>query len=684
MPVYRPFVTCFVDGIFTTILSATTHEAVNEVGTASVVLAQPVPEHVVEGATVELQATIGTHASRIFQGSARGPINRNLSLQGALMTLHCQGWLHLMDLPHHVDVVFDGPIGARAVIRGLFEDREFGQPGRPTFILSYIQDAAGDHIVLGNPLIDEGRVRVPAGRSESYFKFIRKLCDLFGYCVTENQGAPRVSRIFGEPTGEMHQVYTEGDEGFTYEGSIDLHDVVTWWEVIGASYTDAGGNPQRIRSFPASVPASPDIPDPPGVTRGDVSDAIITTQELADAVRNVREIEFSERRTLATFRVHGQPRRVPGQIIGIESPTAGLTGKYWLYAVDHEWNIREGFNTRMTASFGTGDALPAGEDVCVDEELTGGAAPDEENIGAAFVIHLGDETLSWYAQPAPDGTQVDLTFTPGDDFTSIRITGYAHGTNSQFIDGANTDLTISKFELWQDGDLLGSGNLPVLDENFAQQLDYGNLDNWSPFEVPIPGSLQSGLLATLRVIAGQNPALPAATNDDDFELYNVVVRQCFDGTPDLPTEDPDEPVPPNPCTYESDGGTATFGAEVTLLAGPWIWPAGFRYLVISGTASDLTGDVIGSIVVQSIYFVSHGGPHRIIVPGTQDPDDVLDSGTLLTGAGAFEVWDDLGSGPSSDIVVTGAVKMRTFDGTSSPPPFSMANVCFVFTNDPNP
>ena len=685
MPTYRPAMTVLIDG--TTTPQATeihVHEAVNEVGTCSVVVPLPLPAHVALNAVVEVIATMtnaatgATESATIFQGQCRGPERKQLTIRGKLATLHAQGWLALMDLPHHEDRAFAGPISASAVIRGLFEDRAFGVAGRPTFVVHSILTDAGATVTLGGePLSDGGQVRVPAGRSESYFKFIQRLCRLFGYAVYENSGAPRVSRIFGAPTvGASVKTFSEGTESFEWEGSTDLHDVVTWWEVRGASWRDDDGVETAIRSFPASVPASADIPDPPDATRGDEADSLLVTQALADAVRNVREVEFGVRRQLARWSVRGQPRPWVGKVVTLSAATVGVSGDVWVYSVDHDWTIREGYVTRFSGSFGGGSALPSGADVCVEETVLVGPT------------HVGDETLSWYAVDAPTGTTITVPFTPLDDYTSITLVGRHHGTNSQFIDSQNTDLTISRFQLWQNGVQIGEGAMPVADENFALQLDYANDANWQDFAVPIPGTLDGGVAAELRIIAGVNPALPLSTQVDDFEVKDVVLTSCAQGAPTLPS-DPVSPTipPPRPpatvCAYSSAGGTAVHLSPVVLVASGWLWLAGKAYLRVRGTASGLTGGGTVAAPAQAIRIAAAGGSTGLIVPGTQAPANPFQTGTLRVGGGTFEAWFVLGApgGPVADQGIGSALEAIVLDAVST---FTVSNVCVEFLTSASP
>lgn len=679
MPTYRPAMTVLVGGVPTVCTEVHVHEAINEVGTCTLVLALPAPAHVVVNAVVEVIATMtdavtgATESATIFQGQTRGPERDDLTIRGRVKTLQAQGWLALMDLPHHEDVAFPGPIAARDVIAGLFADRAFGEAGRPSYHVDDLLTPAGGAVILGGePLVDDGQVRVPAGRSESYCKFVARLCRLFGYAAYENGGMPKVSRIFGTPTGTSVKTFTEGVESMDWQGSTNLHDVVTWWEVLGPTIRGEDGTDTQIRSFPASVPASEDIPDPPDATRGDEADALLVTQALADAVRNVREIEYGERRRLARWQVRGQPGRWVGKRVTLDAPTVNLGTDVWVYSVDHDLTAAGGYVTTFTGSFGPGEALPAGSDVCVEETVLAGPT------------HVGDETIAWYAVGAPSGHEIVVPFTPLDDYTSITMVGRHHGTNSQFIDAQNVDLTVSRFQLWQDGEQIGEGAMPVASEEYERQSDYTNDANWSDFAVPIPGTLAGGVAAELRILSGHNPAATLGPWDD-FEVKDVNLTSCAQGAPQLPTGPtsptipPPAPSPPNgPCVATLSGHVPP-GASNGLLIPTFTIPAGDWRVRVRGSGSTLValswsaGGTPYTAPVHSVFLPLGTAEVPLFVPGTQTGHT---AGTIKTGSGPFEhVWTRSSSVPL--VVEDGFFLSRLQIHLSGSPewPYDVADVC---------
>jgi hypothetical protein len=685
----RPRVQCFIAGTWTKIEEFHGGWDVDSpIGQATIVLPLPLPAHVEENAVVEVIGTIGAESGRIFLGVIRGPDDYTFSLDGKTATLECEDFTYLLALAGTEDVAWQGPVAVRTVLRGLFEERGFGGAGEPGFVIDDVVDLAGDAIVLGGVAeFDDGQVRLPA--LTSWLDWAGDLCRLFGYRVYGTpQGLTRVSAVRGlpDPLASV-KTFTEGVDGFTWRRSVDLHGIVGWWEAIGPCTTDADGQEVCIRSFPASVPSNPDVPTPPGTDADRVKGLteLLVTQALADLARNVWETDFGGRSILHEWTTDGQPLRRPGEVVTLDAPTVGSETSVWITRMAHDVTLSEGWVTSFTGWTGNGEALPAGSDVCVEEELLAGPA------------HVGDETVAWYAVDAPTGTEIVVDFTPLDDYSSISLTGRAHGSNSQYIDGANAGLTVSRFSLEQPvATEVGEGPLPVFDENYAQQLDYTNDAHWSDFAVPIPGALEGGVAARLRLIAGTNPDLPVGTRVDDFEVKDLVLTSCAQGSPTLPGEPtnptipPPQPPPPEAtdCTYESAGGTVVWDVSnnIVLLASPWAWPAGFRFLRISGSASGLTGlpqlaggDPLAS-PAQSLYLSTHGGPFPLIVPGTQTAADPARTGTPLVGAGAFEVWIDLGG--DSGTVVTSSVAARTHGGGRVS--FTGANLCFEFRTDANP
>src|SRR5690606_33874563 len=133
-------------------------------------------------------------------------------------------------------------------------------------------------------------------------------------------------------------------------------------------------------------------------------------------------------------------------------------------------------------------------------------------------------------RPNPQGATVSLPFTVPDEYTSIAVSGLLHGSNSMLIDGANTDLKVSKVEFWQEGESVGTADLPVDPENLLQRLDYRQIRHWQRFRLPLPSKIEAGP-AELRFIAGED----GDHGLDDYEIRDVTIELRGSGRPALPT-----------------------------------------------------------------------------------------------------------------------------------------------------
>jgi hypothetical protein len=140
--------------------------------------------------------------------------------------------------------------------------------------------------------------------------------------------------------------------------------------------------------------------------------------------------------------------------------------------------------------------------------------------------------------------EIDITVTDAD-YSSLRLTGICHGTNSI---NNRTAITGSKVEIWQLEDpslpesgsneerRAGSMELPTTNEEVSRRRNYASSDRyWTPFSLPLPGTLKEGA-ATLVIVCGESD--PEDSDDDpevdDFELDDLVLTYCGVGEPTLP------------------------------------------------------------------------------------------------------------------------------------------------------
>jgi hypothetical protein len=325
--------------------------------------------------------------------------------------------------------------------------------------------------------------------------------------------------------------YEEGVNVFRLQLSRDTRDMATYIEVQGARYTDAFGGTVEIRSIPDEVPYAAEL-DPPGYRQMTIRAQDIVTDEQAAGVRNVFEVDKSEVQEYVTWECIGRPDMQPGDVVQLTGETHDLDRQpLWLMSIDQSVTD-QGYIARMEGWYGAGVPLAAGND-CTTQAIT---------IPSDGTAHVGDETLSHYKDPTPDGTEVTIAITvEHDDYSSLRLSGRVHGSNSY---GSSTAMEGSVIEVWQldDPSLPESGSneknrkgsltLPTANEEYNRRRNYGSSNTyWQSFNLPMPGSLKVGD-AELRLIAGENPS----GGVDDYEIKDLVLTTCGVGIPDLPGE----------------------------------------------------------------------------------------------------------------------------------------------------
>lgn len=509
-----------IGGIVTDCLDVTTrHDVDAPIGTCSLSLKLPLPEHVTFGASVEVQAGYPGAVHTLFRGAVASR-RQSISRQGR--TAQITATSHAVRLAREdlSDVVFNGPITLKALFEGLAARRG---------VTLYRSDetTAPDGvtpITFGNSLLANGQT-VRIRRKTPTLDFLTRAARLVGYRVFDTPQGVRQQRINGLPNASAAIEIAEAWNALGLDYDDDIEGLVNYWEVFGDRYIDDDGVNVELRSIPLEVPTSPELEAywGSGWARKELSDDLIDTEALADIVRNVAEIDHGAPAERVSWETHGAPDLMPGDVADVRSDSMALSGLQWVMRVEHNLSM-SGFRTTCEGWRGSGSALPAGED-CIVTPIPGGP------------FRLGDEYVAWYAIPSSGNrTQITIPFNVHEYYSSIAVYGLAHGVNSQYIGGANEDLEISKFELWQHGEKVGSGNLPILDENYSKRLPYGSSDTyWDRFVVPISGRLEPGS-AELRIIAGENRNLPTGTKMDDFELKDLVLRTCGVGLPVLPGE----------------------------------------------------------------------------------------------------------------------------------------------------
>lgn len=514
-----PAFVAIVNGIPTPVETFTTRHGVDQpIGSAS--LTVPVDgdvSHIDLNADIEIKAGYADSTTeRVFLGRIVD-IDRTLDITGTTMRVQAEDWATLLNFETEADATFAGSTRLADVFRAYATTR-----GVPLWEASHVYyPTAATHVAFGGvSAIDNGDVVIR--RRTRPLAWISQKLDLFGYRVFGSpDGTVRVQRVSGLPSASAAATFTEGVDIFRAGHSRSTRPMVTNWTVYGARYTDDDGVSIELRSIPASVPEEPYL-TPPGYRSGDVSDPMLVTQALVDAARNAHEIDYSEAYELTTWETYGRPEVQPGQVITITSASVGIetARDLWVMSVDHQFSDR-GFTTRLTAWAGAGSALPAG----IDETII--------SIGSG-VYRMGDEYLPHYVTPSGGGNeQVSVAFTVPGTYTSLALTGRQHGTNSYLLGGVNTEASVSKLEVWQGGERVGTADLPMSPENLTAAYDYTNDAYWTDFRMPIPGKLTPGA-AELRIISGRDNRISDVYALDDFEVKNLAIEARGTGSAVLP------------------------------------------------------------------------------------------------------------------------------------------------------
>lgn len=363
---------------------------------------------------------------------------------------------------------------------------------------------------------------------------------VIGWCaVVSFGGEPNFSRLDPEQTPVR---YEEGVNGLRFALERDIRQMATYIEVKGARFTADDGGPVEYRSIPDTVPYAAEL-DPPGYRKLRISLQDLVTEQQTQWARNATEVDRAAPYELLRWEFVGRCDLQPGDVVTIHAPTHGVTYEdYWLMSIDESVTNR-GYVATYAAWRGAGEALKAGND-CRTETVPGDS-----------VIHCGTQTIAWYRDPSPDSVRdpgqddkdledrrwvVERSITVTDaDYSSLRLLGKCHGTNSIMT---ATAITGSVVEVWQLHDpslpesgsnelrRAGSMELPTADEEYGRRRDYASSDRyWTAFSLPLPGSLKVGA-AKLVFVSG-------ASDDgevDDYELTDLRLRYCGVGEPALP------------------------------------------------------------------------------------------------------------------------------------------------------
>jgi hypothetical protein len=231
---------------------------------------------------------------------------------------------------------------------------------------------------------------------------------------------------------------------------------------------------------------------------------LTTTKVLADTVSDGADV-------VVTATINGSPMTLFTGAFRSPERNTSLSGNLATLTC-------EGPNYRMT--------YPLEKDVV----FAGGARTTAASLQTA-AMHIGNDSISWYADPSPNGLSVDRTVTPLTDSNFAWIAGRLHGTNSYPTSLDDKKIKQwSRVEMWQAGEKRGFANFPENSEryNVDDPTDFTDDANWSDFELMIAGEINvaDGDL-TFRFISGTKPG---SGQRDEYEVKNVTWQTAGQNT----------------------------------------------------------------------------------------------------------------------------------------------------------
>lgn len=498
----------------------TSHGVDQPIGSLSATIPGGDLSHVDNNAVIEVQAGYADAPTRRTFAGRIVDVDRSFDTNGLSVRVQCDDDMSLLAFESESDTVYSGATQLYEIARSMMAGRSM--PLWEVEAITY-PDGATPVVFGGVDEIDGGDVVIRA--NTAYHTWLAQKAKLFGYrAFGAPDGTGRVQRVSGAPAAAPVASFAEGVNCFRLGTRRSTRPIVTNWTVNGARYTDADGVTISLRSIPGVVPLEPYLA-PVGYRSGRANDSILTSQALTDAVRNVLEIDRATIYQLVSWETWGHPEIQPGDVIEVTSASVDIpvTTRYWVMGVVHQWD-RNGFTTTLEGWAGSGDPLAPG----IDETII--------PVGSG-IYRLGDEYLWHYAIPNPPWGEARekqvVPFTVPGTYTSLALRFRQHGTNSYLLDGVNTDSTVSKLEVWQNGERVGTAQLPMSPENLLQRYPYSNDAYWTSGRMPIPGRLEPGP-AEMHIIAGKDNRIADVYRIDDFEIKNLAVEARGTGTPVLP------------------------------------------------------------------------------------------------------------------------------------------------------
>lgn len=513
--------TCYIGGVVTPYIDYSISFRVGQTATGRITLPLPRPDWVQPNADVVIEGGHNDLVGTLFAGFIPR-LSFAMTARGDTLELTLVGQSRRLVKPFRDDMTWQGPVDAGQVFSDICD-----RAGVPSYIAHAALFPSGTTLTLGgNPNVDDGTVVIEANSSP--LGQFQRLVKPYAYAVTDTpSGAVLFHRVLGTPSGSPVVTFREGQHLGDTRRTYDVAGIVNVWDVQGVTYTDAYGGQVPIRSVadPSEVEPHPEVPGD-GYSYEIVTNSDIVRPDQADAARNVAEIKRGAADAPVTWAGVAVPFVAPGDVVELDAETVEGTGLYWLDSLD----IEDGPGGHMATYTGVVEA---------GEEYPG--IVDRTTIDIETGIwHGGDEYVAHYANKAAQGTYKGYFFTLPERVTVANVRGLCHSWNSQTVAGEDTDLTVTRWEVWEAGkdwlddedQPVSSGTMPQMDERYFSRLTFdptkrvvfedGSVKDpigfyyWSPFAINLR-SLDAGDY-WLVIKCGEKAGI------DDGEIANVYLE----------------------------------------------------------------------------------------------------------------------------------------------------------------
>jgi len=508
MTIRRRTTNVFINGHLANVRDIRTdHDVDQPIATGSIVVKAPLRSFMRLGVPIRIEAGYDGQTEVIFDGRLSSTA-ASFGDSGGEVRIPIEGHGKLLWYAEHTDLAFTGMQSLKTVFNSICARRKV-----PLYYAdNTLYPNGGTLNYGGNSRVNNGNITIRKNSSPG--SAIDRWARHYGYRAYDTPiGYHRLKKISGLPLDAPFRDYIQGVNLFDVEQTQTLEGMVNWWDIYGAKFVNADGSETVLHAFAAEVKRDSRL-GPSGINRESITDEDLVNLARCDYVRNVQEIDRSTPYYRWAWTVQGDPELSPGHVVSVTSRAVGSNTALWVMRVSHQITDR-GWTTSLEGWAGAGQPLPAGDD-CVTQTLLSSSGR-----------HLGNEYLSHYRRPNPDGTVVKIPFSVAEDYSTLTIRGYGHGTNS-FV--ANAESTASRFEIWQPHDTtraVASGEMPRLNENLEKRLNYSLDSTWERLVIPLTGSLRAGS-AELRIIAGEDRTVG---DIDDFEVRSLTITTCGVGVP---------------------------------------------------------------------------------------------------------------------------------------------------------